>query len=137
MDAFLLILRRDLRVAFRRWAELATPLLFFVIVASLLPLALSPEESLLRGAGTGFLWVAALLSSLLALDGLFRNDVQDGTLEQLALSPAPLSLIVLAKTLAHWLVSGVPLPGSRSTLSSTTMPPSRKRLSPIWVIRTG
>ena len=109
MDAFLQILRRDLRVAFRRWAELATPLLFFVIVASLLPLALSPEESLLRGAGTGFLWVAALLSSLLALDGLFRNDVQDGTLEQLALSPAPLSLIVLAKTLAHWLVSGVPL----------------------------
>ena len=109
MDVFLLILRRDLKIAFRRWGELATPLIFFVIVASLLPLALSPEESQLRASGTGFLWIAALLSSLLALDGLFRNDLQDGSMEQLALSPAPLALIVLAKTLAHWLVSGVPL----------------------------
>lgn len=109
MDVFLLILRRDLKIAFRRWGELATPLIFFVIVASLFPLALSPEESQLRASGTGFLWIAALLSSLLALDGLFRNDLQDGSMEQLALSPAPLALIVLAKTLAHWLVSGVPL----------------------------
>ena len=109
MNVFLLILRRDLKIAFRRWAELATPLIFFVIVASLLPLAVSPEASQLRDAGTGFLWVAALLSSLLALDGLFRSDARDGSMEQLALSPAPLTLIVLAKTLAHWLVSGVPL----------------------------
>ena len=109
MDVFLLILRRDLKIAFRRWGELATPLIFFVIVASLFPLALSPEESQLRASGTGFLWIAALLSSLLALDGLFRNDLQDGSMEQLALSPVPLALIVLAKTLAHWLVSGVPL----------------------------
>lgn len=109
MDVFLLILRRDLKITFRRWGELATPLIFFVIVASLFPLALSPEEAQLRASGTGFLWIAALLSSLLALDGLFRNDLQDGSMEQLALSPAPLALIVLAKTLAHWLVSGVPL----------------------------
>ncbi len=109
MNAFALILRRDLKIAFRRWGELATPLIFFVIVASLFPLALSPEASQLRDAGPGFLWIAALLSSLLALDGLFRTDVQDGSMEQLALSPAPLALIVLAKTLAHWLVSGVPL----------------------------
>ncbi len=109
MDVFLLILRRDLKIAFRRWGELATPLIFFVIVASLFPLALSPEEAQLRASGTGFLWIAALLSSLLSLDGLFRNDLQDGSMEQLALSPAPLALIVLAKTLAHWLVSGVPL----------------------------
>ena len=109
MNVFLLILKRDMKIAFRRWDELATPVIFFVIVASLFPLALSPEESLLRGAGTGFLWIAALLSSLLALDGLFRTDVQDGSMEQLALSPAPLALIVLAKIFAHWLVSGVPL----------------------------
>ncbi len=109
MDAILLILNRDLTLAARRWGERATPLIFFIIVASLFPLALSPEESQLRDAGTGFLWIAALLSSLLALDGLFHGDVQDGSMEQLALSPAPLSLIVLAKILAHWLVSGVPL----------------------------
>ena len=63
----------------------------------------------MQSAGPGFLWIAALLSSLLALDGLFRSDAQDGSMEQLALSPAPLTLIVFAKTLAHWLVSGVPL----------------------------
>ena len=109
MDAFLQILRRDLQLAFRRWSELTTPLIFFVIVASLFPLASSPEVSQLRDAGTGVLWMSALLSSLLALDGLFRSDAEDGSMEQLILSPAPLGLIVLAKTLAHWVVSGVPL----------------------------
>ncbi len=109
MEAFLQILRRDLQLAFRRWSELTTPLIFFVIVASLFPLASSPEVSQLRDAGTGVLWMSALLSSLLALDGLFRSDAEDGSMEQLILSPAPLGLIVLAKTLAHWVVSGVPL----------------------------
>lgn len=109
MSAFLLMLRRDLRLAFRRWSELATPLMFFVIVASLFPLASSPEESQLRDAGGAVLWISALLSSLLALDGLFRSDAEDGSMEQLILSPAPLGLIVLAKILAHWAVSGVPL----------------------------
>lgn len=109
MSGFLLMLRRDLRLAFRRWSELATPLMFFVIVASLFPLASSPEESQLRDTGGAVLWVSALLSSLLALDGLFRSDAEDGSMEQLILSPAPLGLIVLAKILAHWAVSGVPL----------------------------
>lgn len=109
MRAFLLMLRRDLRLAFRRWSELATPLMFFVIVASLFPLASSPEVSQLRDIGGAVLWVSALLSSLLALDGLFRSDAEDGSMEQLILSPAPLGLIVLAKILAHWAVSGVPL----------------------------
>jgi len=109
MSAFLLMLRRDLSLAFRRWSELATPLMFFVIVASLFPLASSPEESQLRDIGGAVLWVSALLSSLLALDGLFRSDAEDGSMEQLILSPAPLGLIVLAKILAHWAVSGVPL----------------------------
>ena len=96
MDVFVQILQRDLRLAFRRWSELATPLIFFVIVASLFPLAASPEVSQLRDAGTAVLWMAALLSSLLALDGLFRSDAEDGSMEQLILSPAPLGLIVLA-----------------------------------------
>ena len=109
MDAFLLILRRDLRLAFRRWSELATPLMFFVIVASLFPLAASPDAAQLRDVGAAVLWMSALLSSLLALDGLFRADAEDGSMEQLILSPAPLGLIVLAKILAHWIVSGVPL----------------------------
>ena len=109
MATLRLIFVRDLTLAARRWGERATPLIFFVIVASLYPLAMSPDEAQLQNAGTGFLWIAALLSSLLALDGLFRSDAEDGTMEQLALSPSPLSLVVLAKTLAHWLVSGVPL----------------------------
>ena len=105
----MLVLRRDLRLAFRRWSELATPLMFFVIVASLFPLAASPGIAQLRDAGGAVLWMSALLSSLLALDGLFRADAEDGSLEQLILSPVPLGLIVLAKILAHWIVSGVPL----------------------------
>jgi heme exporter protein B len=109
LSAFKSILVRDLKLAFRRWSELANPLFFFVIVTSLFPLALSPERPLLQTVGTGVLWVAALLSSLLALEGLFRSDVEDGSMEQLMLSPAPISVVVLAKIVAHWLVSGVPL----------------------------
>lgn len=124
MDTFLLILGRDLRLSSRRWGERATPLIFFVIVASLYPLAMSPDEVQLQSAGPGFLWIAALLSSLLALDGLFRSDTQDGSMEQLALSPAPLTLIVFAKTLAHWLVSGVPLIVLAPLLASSFYLPS-------------
>jgi heme exporter protein B len=109
MKTVALILGRDLRLSFRRWGERATPLIFFIIVASLFPLALSPDAEQLQAAGAGFLWIAALLSSLLALDGLFLTDVQDGSMEQLALSPAPLALIALAKIVAHWMVSGAPL----------------------------
>lgn len=109
MRAFTTVLRRDLRLAWRRWAELANPLLFFVIVTAMFPLALSPERADLTTIGIGVLWVAALLSSLLALDGLFRGDFDDGSLEQLILSPAALELVVLAKVAAHWIVSGLPL----------------------------
>jgi len=100
---------RDIRVAFRRWSELAYPLVFFVIVVTLFPLALSPTAAELRDLGTGILWVAALLSSLLALDGLFRGDADDGSLEQLLLSPVPITLTVLAKVAAHALVTLLPL----------------------------
>ena len=109
MRVFNTVLARDLRVAFRRWSELAHPLIFFSIVVTLFPLALSPEGSQLRDIGTGVLWVATFLSSLLALDGLFRGDADDGSLEQLVLSPVPLTLAVLAKVVAHALITLLPL----------------------------
>jgi heme exporter protein B len=109
MSAFYAVLARDLRLAFRRWSELVNPLIFFVIVAALFPLGISPDAGQLALIGAGVVWMAALLASLLALDGLFRNDAEDGTLEQLLLSPAPLGVVVLAKIAAHWIVSSVPL----------------------------
>jgi heme exporter protein B len=109
MSAFNAVFARDLRVAFRRWSELGYPLIFFIIVVTLFPLALSPTTQQLREVGTGVLWVAALLSSLLAVDGLFRSDADDGTLEQLLLSPVPLTVTVLAKVAAHALVTLLPL----------------------------
>jgi heme exporter protein B len=109
VSAFSTIVLRDLRVAFRRFSELANPLLFFVIVVALFPLALSPTAEVLRTVGTGVLWVSALLSSLLTLDALFRGDAEDGSLEQLLLCPVPLGLTVLAKIAAHWLVTLLPL----------------------------
>jgi heme exporter protein B len=104
-----LVFERDVRLAFRRWEQVTHPVVFFVMVATLFPLALSPEPALLRLVAPGIVWVAALLSSLLALETLFRADLDDGTLEQLTLSGQPLAWLLLAKTLAHWLLSGVPL----------------------------
>ncbi len=107
--AFKTTVTKELRLVFRHWGQAANPLLFFIIVTTLFPLGISPEPSLLRDISAGVIWVAALLSSLLALNALFRSDMEDGSMEQLVLSPQPLSLIVLAKTAAHWLVSGLPL----------------------------
>ena len=107
--ALLAVIRRDLRIAFRRLPDLASPLMFFAIVITLFPLAISPEPAVLRQIGPGVLWVGALLATLLALNTLFRSDFEDGSLEQLALSRHPLPLLVLGKILAHWLISGVPL----------------------------
>jgi heme exporter protein B len=107
LDGFMLVLRRDLRVALRRRTDLAVGLAFFVIVASLFPLAIGPEPQVLRMLAPGVLWVAALLSALLTLPRLFADDHQDGTLEQLLLAAHPLPLLVLAKVAAHWLVSGL------------------------------
>lgn len=103
------VLRRDLRVAWRRWADATNPALFFALVVTLFPLALSPRPEFLRSIAPGVLWVAALLATLLALDRLFRSDLEDGSLEQLVLADCPLALIMLAKVLAHWLVSGLPV----------------------------
>ena len=104
-----LVFERDVRLAFRRWEQVTHPVVFFLMVATLFPLALSPESSLLRNIAPGVVWVAALLSSLLALDTLLRADLEDGTLEQMTLAGQPLGWLLLAKTLAHWVLSGVPL----------------------------
>jgi len=103
------LLRRDLRLAFRRKSEWLGAVFFFVLVAALFPLAIGPEPATLRLIGPGVLWVAALLASMLSLGRLFDADHQDGSLEQMALSAAPLSWLVCAKLGAHWLMSGLPL----------------------------
>ena len=103
------IIGRDLRLALRRRSDIVSALFFFIIVVSLFPLGVGPEPELLRNLAPGVLWVAALLSTLLSLPRLFADDHRDGTLEQLALAPQPLGLIVLGKVFAHWLVSGLPL----------------------------
>jgi heme exporter protein B len=108
-EAFFLVLHRELCLSFRRPEQLFQPLVFFLIVTTLFPLGLSLQLSVLRDIAPGVLWVAALLSSLLSLDSLFKSDADDGTLEQLALSGQGLTLIVVAKTCAHWLVTGLAL----------------------------
>jgi heme exporter protein B len=108
-QAFMAVLRRDLMLAMRRKSEVLTAVFFFVVVAALFPLGIGPELNTLRLVAPGVLWVGALLSSMLALQRLFEADYRDGTLEQMALSPASMPLLVSAKLLAHWLVSGVPL----------------------------
>jgi heme exporter protein B len=108
-DAFVLVVRRELCLSFRRPDQLIQPLVFFLIVTTLFPLGLSVDLSLLRSMAPGVLWVGALLASLLSLDVLFKGDAEDGTLEQLLLCGQGPMVIVLGKTLSHWLVSGAAL----------------------------
>jgi heme exporter protein B len=108
-SAFTLLLRRDLTLAYRRRAELVNPLLFFVLVTAMFPLGIGNDPRLIEAVGPGVIWVAALLAALLSLDAMFRSDYDDGTLEQFMLSAHPISVLVLAKVLAHWLVTGLPL----------------------------
>lgn len=100
---------RDLTLAFRHRGEMANPLIFFVMVATLVPLGITPESSQLARLAPGMIWVMALLATLLSAETLFLADYRDGTLEQLALSPQPLWLLVLTKIMVHWLVTGLPL----------------------------
>ncbi|WP_241687737.1 heme exporter protein CcmB [Janthinobacterium sp. 17J80-10] len=103
------MVRRDLLLAVRRPADVANVLFFFVIVATLFPLAVGPEREALRMMAPGIVWAAALLASILALSRLFATDHADGTLEGMLMSTEPLAVIVVAKVIAHWLVSGLPL----------------------------
>ncbi|MEN8204964.1 MAG: heme exporter protein CcmB [Pseudomonadota bacterium] len=109
LRAFTLLLKRDLTLAIRHRAEMINPLLFFVLVTSLFPLGIGADPKLLQAVGPGVIWVAALLAALLSLEGIFRSDFEDGTLEQFLLSSHPVSVLVLAKVLAHWLITGLPL----------------------------
>lgn len=95
------IIRRELLIAFRRQADIFNPLWFFIIVITLFPLSIGPEPNLLARIAAGIVWVAALLSALLSLERLFRDDFQDGALEQMMLMPIPLQLVVLSKVIAH------------------------------------
>ncbi|WP_041070140.1 heme exporter protein CcmB [Thiolapillus brandeum] len=108
-SAFRTIVARDLLLAMRRRSDVLTTLFFFVIVISLFPLGIGPELNTLRLIAPGVFWVAALLASMLALEKLFFVDYQDGALEQMLLTPQPLSILVLGKVFAHWLVTGLPL----------------------------
>jgi heme exporter protein B len=103
------VLVRELRLAWRRWDQIVQPLLFFVIVTMLFPLATNADQNELRRMGPGVVWVAAMLASLLALESLFRPDVEDGTMEQWVLSGQPLAWLLLAKTFGHWVLTGLPL----------------------------
>ncbi|WP_421681602.1 heme exporter protein CcmB [Stutzerimonas urumqiensis] len=127
-NVFVLLFAREARLLCRRPAELANPLVFFAIVIALFPLAVGPETQLLQRISPGLVWLAALLAVLLSLDGLFRGDYEDGSLEQWVVSPHPLALLVLAKVLAHWIFSGLalvilaPLLGLMLGLPGSAMP---------------
>ncbi len=109
VSGFGAMVRRDLLLTLRAKGDLLTLLFFFIVVTTLFPLAIGPELKTLRLIAAGIVWVAALLSSMLALERLFAQDYLDGTLEQLALSGYPLALLVLAKIVAHWLTTALPL----------------------------
>ncbi|WP_226396441.1 heme exporter protein CcmB [Haemophilus sp. Marseille-Q0026] len=103
------IIQRELTIAFRRPAEILNPLWFFLIVITLFPLLVGPNPELLGKIASGIAWVAALLSALLSFERLFRDDYLDGSLEQLMLLPVGLPQVALAKVIAHWLLTGLPL----------------------------
>ncbi|MET4694526.1 heme exporter protein CcmB [Endozoicomonas lisbonensis] len=107
--AFLFLIRRDLTLAFRTPGQTLNPVAFYLMVASLFPMGIAPQKEVLSQLAGGIVWIGALLAVLLSLDSLFKSDHDDGSLEQLLLSPHPLPLLVLAKVVAHWLTTGVAL----------------------------
>ena len=104
-----IILKRDLLIAFRKSSTYITPLVFFLIVVTFFPLALGPQESLLSSLAPGVIWVAALLASLLAVETIFSDDFRDGTLDEFFISLEPSFILVFAKVLIHWLITGLPI----------------------------
>jgi heme exporter protein B len=109
VSAFLTLVARDLRLAFRQGGDAAMVIAFFILTVVLFPFGVGPEPELLQRIAPGVVWVTALLAALLSLERLFQADYEDGSLETLALLPLPLEVQVLAKCLAHWLVTGLPL----------------------------
>lgn len=117
MNAFIAIVRRDVTLALRRVSDTVSVVLFFVLAIVLFPLGIGPELNVLARIAAGTIWVAALLAAMLSLDRLFQVDADEGGLDLLVLAPLPLEAVVLAKCLAHWLVTGVPLILSAPILS--------------------
>ncbi len=109
MNSFWALVRRDLRLAVREGGAIGTALGFFLIVVSLMPLGLGPDLNLLARIAAGILWIALLLAALLSLNRIFEADYEDGTLDVLATGHLPLELVATAKSLAHWLTTGIPL----------------------------
>ena len=109
MRCFLVLLRRDLSLALRQGSDAAMALMFFVIVVTLFPLGVGPEPDMLERISSGIVWVAALLAAMLSFDRIFQADYDDGSLELIVLTPVPLEVLVLAKCLAHWLTTGLPM----------------------------
>ncbi len=107
--SFSAVLMRDLKLGFRHSSDLLNPLLFFLMVVTMFPLALGPDKITLQQNAPAVIWVAALLASSVSLDSMFRTDFEDGSLEQILLSPQPAIILVMAKILAHWLMTGAPL----------------------------
>ncbi len=108
-SALLATTRRDLLLARRRRVEVLLPLGFFIVAAGLFPLGVGPEPQMLRQIAPGIVWVCALLAAMLSVTQMFASDFADGSLEQMLLSPQPLTLLVLGKVAAHWLTTGLPL----------------------------
>ncbi|MDH5368404.1 MAG: heme exporter protein CcmB [Gammaproteobacteria bacterium] len=108
-NAWSQIFKRDLLIAFRRRSEIIHPLIFFVMVVSLFPLAIGDDKVLLQKIAPAIIWVTALLATMLSLDNLFRSDFEDGSLEQMTLLQTPLSFLITAKIVAHWVITGLPL----------------------------
>jgi heme exporter protein B len=108
-SACVALLRRDLTLAWRRRGDIAMPVLYALIVVTLFPFALGPESALLTRIAGGVVLVTVLLAMLLALDTMFRSDIEDGSLEQLMLAPQPLALMLAMKILAHWITAALPL----------------------------
>jgi heme exporter protein B len=119
---FSALVRRELTLALRRRVDIANPLFFFLMVVAMFPMGVGPDPTRLASFAPGVIWIVALLSTLLAADALFRSDYEDGCLEQLLLSPQPLFVAVLARLLAHWLVSGIPLTRHRGSTDSWSEP---------------
>ena len=109
LDWLGIILRRDLIIAFRRSSTYITPLVFFLIVITFFPLALGPQESLLSSLAPGVIWIAALLASLLAVESIFSEDFRDGSLDDFFVSLEPSFILVFAKVMVHWLITGLPI----------------------------
>ncbi len=108
-SALLTVIQRDLLIAFRRRSELMNPILFYVIVVTLFPLGVSPDVEFLSKLAPGVVWVAALLAALISMESIFRQDFDDGSIEQLFLSQHPPTLLIFGKVIAHWLITGLPM----------------------------